>query len=69
MMKSIGKSAGIENVFPHLLRHTFATNLRRRGGDLLLIKEALGHASVSTTEIYAHLGGQEYKGKMRELIN
>ena len=68
MVRQIGRSAGI-NVFPHLLRHSFATNLRRRGGDLLLIKEALGHSSVSTTEIYAHLGAQEYKEKVRELIN
>jgi site-specific recombinase XerD len=69
MLKQIGKSAGILNVHPHLLRHTFASNLRRRGGDLLLIKEALGHSSVSTTEIYAHLGSQEYKEKLRDLIN
>ena len=67
-LKQIGKSAGL-NVHPHLLRHSFATNLRRRGADLLIIRDALGHSSVSTTEIYAHLGGQEYKEKVRELIN
>ena len=69
IVQEIGERAGIENLHPHLLRHSFATNLRRKGADLLLIKEALGHASVSTTEIYAHLGEQEYKERLRELIN
>jgi site-specific recombinase XerD len=52
-----------------MLRHTYATNLRRKGADLLLIKESLGHSSVSTTEIYAHIGDGEYKQKLRELVN
>jgi len=68
-LRDLGKLAGIANLHPHLLRHTHATNLRRKGADLLLIKEALGHSSVSTTEIYAHIGGQEYKEKLRSLIN
>ncbi len=69
IIQDIGRKAGIKDLHPHLLRHTHATNLRRKGGDLLLIKEALGHASVMTTEIYAHLGNEEYKNKLRELIN
>jgi len=69
IVQVIGERAGIENLHPHLCRHTYATNLRRKGADLLLIKEALGHASVSTTEIYAHLGEQEYKEKLKALIN
>ena len=67
-LKQIGKNAGL-NVYPHLLRHSFASNLRRRGADLLIIRDALGHSSVSTTQIYASLGAGEYKEKMRELIN
>lgn len=69
LVQEIGERAGIKGLYPHLLRHTYATNLLRKGGDLLLIKEALGHSSVSTTEIYAHLGDQEYKEKLRRLIN
>lgn len=69
ILKSMGKRAGIENLHPHLLRHSFASNLRRKGGDLLLIKEALGHTSVSSTEIYAHIGNEGYKEKLRSLIN
>ena len=69
IIREIGKKAGIKDLYPHMLRHTHATNLRRKGADLLLIKEALGHASVMTTEIYAHLGNEEYKTKLRQLIN
>jgi site-specific recombinase XerD len=69
IIKEIGKKAGIKDLHPHTLRHTHATNLRRKGADLLLIKESLGHSSVQTTEVYAHLGNDEYREKMRQLIN
>jgi site-specific recombinase XerD len=69
LVQKIGSRAGIPDLYPHMLRHTYATNLRRKGGDLLLIKESLGHSSVSTTEIYAHIGNGEYREKLRSLIN
>jgi integrase/recombinase XerD len=69
LVQEIGERAGINGLYPHLLRHTYATNLLRKGGDLLLIREALGHSSVATTEIYSHLGQEEYKSKLRALIN
>jgi site-specific recombinase XerD len=69
IVQEIGERAGIKNLHPHVLRHTYASNLRTKGGDLLLIKEALGHSSVQTTEIYAHIGNEEYKQKLRGLIN
>lgn len=69
VIQRIGKHAGIENLHPHLLRHTFASNLRHRGADLLLMREALGHSSVSTTQIYAHIGNEEYKNQLRNLVN
>ena len=48
--------AGIaRNITPHGLRHTFATHLYARTSDLLLVKRALGHRDISTTEIYTHL--------------
>lgn len=69
IIQILGKEIGIDGFYPHMLRHTYATNLRRKGADLLLIKEALGHSSVSTTEIYAHIGNEEYKKQIRSLIN
>lgn len=59
IIQGLGEKAGIKNMHPHTLRHTFATNLRQRGADLLLMREALGHSSVSTTQIYAHNGNDE----------
>jgi integrase/recombinase XerD len=58
MVAAYGEEAGIEKrVTPHVLRHSCATHMMRRGASLRCVQELLGHAAVTSTEVYTHLTG------------
>jgi len=66
----LGKKAGIEKrCHPHICRHSFACRLLRQEKNLFLVSVALGHANLSTTQVYLHLENSELENALKKLGN
>lgn len=68
IIKKVGTRAEIEKIYPHLLRHTFATQALNLGMDITIIQRLLGHEDIGTTQIYAVISQETVKHQYNKLV-